>query len=146
MSHPSISKQVLVIAVSEKVSNWQKEIKEYLEKGVIPSDKKSAMPLKTKAARFTLINGALYERGFMRPLLQCISEEEGNYILREIHEGICGSHSRARVLAHKEIQAGFYWPHMSRDSMKIVQNCDKCQCFADNMNQPPEELSSISSP
>jgi hypothetical protein len=36
-------------------------------------------------------------------------KEEGDYTLREIHEGICGSHSGARVLAHKVLNAGFYW-------------------------------------
>jgi hypothetical protein len=61
------------------------------------------------------------------PLLNCVSPEEENYILLEIHEGICGSHSGARVLAHKVVRAGFYWPNMSKDSMVIVQNCDKCQ-------------------
>jgi hypothetical protein len=35
---------------------------------------------------------------------------------------------------------------MSKDSMVIVQNCDKCQQFTNITKQPPEELSSISSP
>jgi hypothetical protein len=50
-----------------------------------------------------MVNGTLYKRGFMLPLLKCISSEEGNYILREIHEGVYGSHSGARVLAHKAV-------------------------------------------
>jgi hypothetical protein len=61
-----------------------------------------------KARRFTMVNGMLYKRGFTLPLLKCVSPEEGNYILQEIHEGICGSHSGARVLAHKTVRAGFY--------------------------------------
>jgi hypothetical protein len=81
--------------------------------GVLPSNKKSAVQLKTKAARFTMINGTLYKQGFMLPLLKCISSEEGDYVLREIHEGICGGHSKARVLASKAVREGFYWPHMS---------------------------------
>jgi hypothetical protein len=50
------------------------------------------------------------------------------------------------VLAHKAVKVGFYWPNMSKDSMVIVQNGDKCQRFANVTKQPPEELSSISSP
>jgi hypothetical protein len=61
-----------------------------------------------KAGRFTILNGLFYKRGFTLPLLKCISTEEGNYALWEIHEGICGSHSGARVLAHKAVRAGFY--------------------------------------
>jgi hypothetical protein len=85
------------------------------------------MQLKMKAERFTMVNGTLYKRGFTLPLLKCISPEEGNYILREIHEGIYGSHYGARVIAHKTIRAKLYWPNMSKDSMVIVWNCDKCQ-------------------
>jgi hypothetical protein len=63
----------------------------------------------------------------MLPFLKCVFKEEGEYILREIHEGVCGNHSGARVLAHKEVRAGFYWPNITRDSMQIVKTCDNCQ-------------------
>jgi hypothetical protein len=109
-------------------------------------DKKLAIQLRTKAAQFKVVNKVLYKRGFMLPLLKCISSEEGDYVLHEIFEGICGSHLGARVLAHKVVQTSFYWPHMSWDSVKIVKNCDKCQHFANVPKQPSKELSSISSP
>jgi hypothetical protein len=41
---------------------------------------------------------------------------------------------------------GFYWPNMSRDSMRIVKTCDKCQRFANISQRPLEDLSSMSSP
>jgi hypothetical protein len=98
-----------------------------------------------RAGRFMMVNGALYKRGFTLPLLKCIPTEEGNYVFREIHEGICGSHSGARVLAHKAVRAGFYWPNMNKNSAEIVRNCDKCQRFANITKQTPEELTAISS-
>ena len=52
--------------------DWQKEIEEYLERKVIPSNKKLVVQLKTKATKFTLINGAIYKKGFMQPLSKCI--------------------------------------------------------------------------
>jgi hypothetical protein len=61
-----------------------------------------------KAGRFMTINGMLYKKGFTLPLLKYVSPEEGNYIFHKIHKGICDSHSRARVLAHKAVRAGFY--------------------------------------
>ena len=109
-------------------------------------EKKSAVQLKMKVGRFTVLNGTFYKRGFTLPLLKCVSLEEGNYILREIHEGVCRNHSGSRVLAHKAIRAGFYWPNMSKDLVAIVRDCDKCQQFANITKQPPMELSSISSP
>jgi hypothetical protein len=102
--------------------------------------------LKARATQFILVNDMLYKRGFMLPLLKCVSQEEGNYILQEIHERVCGNHSRLRVLAHKAIRAGFYWPNMSRDSMQIVKTRDKCQQFIYVSQRPLEDLSSISSP
>jgi hypothetical protein len=50
------------------------------------------------------------------------------------------------VLAHKVVRAGFYWPNMSKDSKAIIRNCNKCQRFANITKQPPEQLTSISSP
>ena len=92
-----------------------------------------------------MVNGTLYGRGFMLPLPKCFSTEEGDYILKEIYEGICGSHSRARLLAHKAVRAGLYWMNMCRDSMKMVRTCDSFQYFANVPKQPPKDLSSISS-
>jgi hypothetical protein len=105
---------------------WQREIVEYLKKEILSLIKKLVIQLRTKVAQFKVVNRVLYKRGFMLPLLKCIFSEEGDYVLHEIFEGICGSHSGARVLAHKAVRIGFYWPHMSRDSVKIVRNCDKC--------------------
>jgi hypothetical protein len=82
----------------------------------------------------------------MLPLLKCVLKEEGEYILWEIHEGVCGNHFGARVLAHKAVRAGFYWLNMSRESMQIVKTCDKCQLFASVSQRPPKDLSSIFSP
>jgi hypothetical protein len=125
------------IASIKEASDWRNEIINNLQNGALPSEKKSAIQLRMKAGRFAMVNGTLYKRGFTLPLLKCISPEEGNYVLREIHEGICGSHSGARMLAHKAVRAGFYWPNMSKDSTKIVRNCDKCQRFANITKQPP---------
>jgi ribonuclease HI len=149
LRHPSIFEEASnapQISPIKEASNWRQEIFSYLQNGILPSEKKSAMRLKIKAGRFTILNGLLYKRGFTLPLLKCISTEEGNYVLREIHEGICGSHSGAKVLAHKAVRGGFYWPNMYKDSTEIVRYCDKCQRFANITKQPPEELTAISFP
>ena len=131
------------MAMIEEVSDWRREIIEYLENGILRLKKKSTVQLRMKARRFTMVNGTFYKRGFTLPLLNCVLVEEGDYILWEIHEGIYKSHLEARVLAHKVVRVGFYWPNMSRDSMVLVWNCDKCQRFANITKQPPKELSSI---
>ena len=146
LTHSSISDQASKLAVIKDVSDWRKAIINYLENGTLPTEKKSVVQLKIKAGRFAMLNGTLYKKGFTLPLLKCVSPEKRNYILREIHERVCGNHSGSRVLAHKAVRAGFYWPDISKDSVAIVRNCDKCQRFANITKQPPMELSSISSP
>ncbi|XP_059436632.1 uncharacterized protein LOC132169649 [Corylus avellana] len=97
---PSIAEKIFILTI-EVMPAWAEEIVSYLERGIMPGDKRKAVQLKRKAARFALVNEALVKRGFMLLLLKCVSKEEGDYVLREIHEGICGSHSGSRILAHK---------------------------------------------
>jgi ribonuclease HI len=149
LRHSSISddtSDIPLVSSVEEVSDWRNEIIKYLQIGSLPPEKKSAIQLRMKDGRFMMVNEILYKRGFTLPPLKCISLEEGNYIIREIHEGICGSHSGARVLAHQAVRVGFFWPNMSNESTAIVRNCDKCQRFANITKKPPVELSAISSP
>jgi hypothetical protein len=81
------------------------------------------------------------------PLLKCVSKEERAYILKEIHEGVCGNHAGGRVLAHKVVRMGYFWPRMYAESieMEMVCKCEKCQLFAFVPSIPPEVLAFISS-
>ncbi|XP_022155140.1 uncharacterized protein LOC111022281 [Momordica charantia] len=71
---------------------WMDPIVEFI-KGNPPQDPKELKKMARRAAWFTLREGTLYRRGFSLPLLKCVTPEEGLYVLREIHEGVCGNHS-----------------------------------------------------
>ena len=88
----------------------------------------------------------LYKRGFSRPYLRCLVPEEAEYVMREVHEGICRNHSRARSLVHKLIRAGYYWPTMQKDAQAYVKTCDKCQRFSNAIRQPSKELTPMTAP
>ena len=62
---------------------------DYLLNGTLPSDPKEASKLRARSARFALLRGTLYKLGFSAPLLKCIEKEDANYVLREVHEGVC---------------------------------------------------------
>ena len=79
-------------------------IVQYLKDGVLPKDKKKARLLRIKSARYTLYDDQLYKRGFSTPLLKCVDLEQGNHILQEIREGICGNHAGGLSLAHKALR------------------------------------------
>ena len=82
----------------------------FLQDGWLPQDVEEARKVRTKAARFTILNGTLYKRGFSMPYLRCVNEEETEYILEEIHERICGDHASQRSLISKVIRTGYFWP------------------------------------
>uniref|UniRef100_A0A2N9FLD8 Uncharacterized protein n=1 Tax=Fagus sylvatica TaxID=28930 RepID=A0A2N9FLD8_FAGSY len=114
--------------------------------GTLPADRTEAHKLRIRASHFRLLGGILYKMGFSRPHLRCLSPEEANYVIREVHEGICGNHSGARSLAHKLTRAGYYWPSLLHDATQYVKTCDKCQRFANIPRVPPEEITPITSP
>ena len=72
---------------------WMTLITSYLKDSVLPDDKETARKLKVQAARFILIKDVLYKRGFLRPYLRCLGLEEADYVMREVHKGVCGNHS-----------------------------------------------------
>ena len=82
-------------------SNWTTTIASYLKDGVLPDEKEAARKLKVRVARFVLIKDVLYKRGFSRPYLRCLGNEEADYVMREVHEGICENHSGSRSMVHK---------------------------------------------
>ena len=106
--------------------NWTAPLIAYLRIGILPDEKDAARKMKVQASRFVLIRDVLYKRGFSRPYLRCLSHDEADYVMREIHEGICGNHTGARSLVHKLIRAGYYWPTMLKDTQAYVKTCDKC--------------------
>ena len=93
-------------------SNWTTPLISYLKNGMLPDTKDEARKLKVQALRFVLMKDVLYKRGFSHPYLRCLVPEEAEYVMREVHEGICGNHSGARSLVHKLIRVGYYWPTM----------------------------------
>jgi ribonuclease HI len=145
-ARPTISSTGEVMQLNEAEPEWGDEVIRYLKMGELPSSKDEAQRVIRNSARYVLVGGTLYRRGYFLPLLKCLPDEDASYVLREIHHGVCGNHSRAKALANKVIRAGYYWPTMIRDAAELVRACDACQRFARISNSPPENLHSITSP
>ena len=84
--------------------SWIDPIWDYLLNGTLPSDSKEASKLRAISARFILLQGTLYKRGFSAHLLKCVGKEDADYVLREVHEGIYDNHIGARTLAGKTLR------------------------------------------
>ena len=85
----------------------------------------------------------MHKRSFARPLLRCVTPEEGKKILEELNEGACNAHTEGRTLAVTAIQTGYYWPSMREDTMTLVRTCDKWQKFAPIQRVPSTPMTLI---
>ncbi|WVZ13203.1 hypothetical protein V8G54_017733 [Vigna mungo] len=83
-----------------------------------------------KIVRYVFIGGHLYRRGFFTPLLKCLFGPESQYVLDELHNGICGLHTRHRTLKGRVITVGYFWPTMEEDARLLVQSIISPWSFA----------------
>jgi ribonuclease HI len=148
LAEPSIAPKsdVMELDTAPAEPEWATDVIQYLKNGLLHEDKVVARKVKLQAARYSLLGGILYKIGYSEPLLKCLSKDEAEYVMREIHEGVCGNHLGARMLAHKATRAGYYWPSMSKDTAQVVKHCDKCQRFSRVVNSHPEKFTAITSP
>nr|XP_023928485.1 uncharacterized protein LOC112039814 [Quercus suber] len=99
--NPSIE-EVPTFAIQSS-NSWMTPIVSFLQDGHLPQNKEEARKIRKRAAKFIILNDALYKRGFSMPYLRCVDEKEATYILKEIHEGVCGDHAGPRSLTGKII-------------------------------------------
>ncbi|RDX98457.1 hypothetical protein CR513_18608, partial [Mucuna pruriens] len=83
---------------------WMNPFLEYLKKDNIPNDATQAKKLIREASKYIL------EMLFFS-LLKCLDEDESGYVMRETHEGVCGSHIRGRALAVKSPKSAITGRH-----------------------------------
>jgi len=98
---PAIDKvevQVIPLGV-----DWTTPIISYLKNGTLPEDRNASRRLKIQSSHFVMMGDVLYKRGFSCPYLRCLIPDEVDYVMREVHKGICRNHLGARSLVHKLI-------------------------------------------
>ncbi|XP_068479045.1 uncharacterized protein [Phaseolus vulgaris] len=143
LSHPTVGLEECFNIATSKYE-W---IKTYIE---VIKNQEQGVELDTKmtkkVASFLLIGDELYKRGHSMPLLKCLSKEQAQCVVKELHEGICGLHCGARTMATKVCRAGYYWPTLREDCEIYVKTCKKCQEFGSLNHIPAQELQGIVSP
>ncbi|XP_047149063.1 protein NYNRIN-like, partial [Vigna umbellata] len=130
--------------VSTHKADWRQSIRELMVKQE-QGEKVSSADSK-RIARFLCVGDDLYRRGYTTPLLKCVSEDEVNYVLRELHNGICGFHSGKRTPNARVLRVGYYLPTIDRDCEAFVKKCIFCQAHGNDFRVPPEELHGLISP
>ena len=123
LTEPSIDLCGVEVAPIGSELSWMDPIWDYIIDERLPDDPKEAYKIRTRSARFTNHKESLYKRGFFTPILKCIAGKDTDYVLREVHEGVCGNHIGARALAGKVLRQGYYWPTILRDATDLVRRC-----------------------
>ncbi|XP_060962334.1 uncharacterized protein LOC133032417 [Cannabis sativa] len=106
--------------------NWMMPITTYLNTGELSENRNEARKMRRKAARYIIVEGIMFRRGFSMPLLRCVTQEEAGRLLSEVHDGFCGNHAARQRLSKKILRQGYFWPTMIEDSKAYVKKCDKC--------------------
>ena len=97
--------------------SWMDSIIQFLKEDILPEERLEANKVWRKSTRFWQFeNQKLYKRSFSRPYLLCVYPEMTESLLEELHEGICGSHTGGRSLAHRAITQGYWWLNMQREA------------------------------
>ena len=132
--------------IDEVPPSWMDPIRLYIATGELPNDRGKAHKIQIQSARFSLVDGPLYKRSLGGPYLKCLTPEQGQYVLVELQEGICGNHPGGRTLAHRAHTQGYYWPTMKLDAVEYVKKFDPCQRMSPILKSPVQDLVSITSP
>ena len=81
---------------------------QFLKDDILPEKKVEADKIRRKATSYWLSEDQkLYKRSFSWPYLLCVHPEQTESLLEEMHEGICGSYTRGRSLAHRALTQGY---------------------------------------
>ncbi|GKB33489.1 reverse transcriptase domain-containing protein [Tanacetum coccineum] len=146
LQEKSIQEREVTAVVEEEGPTWITPITEYLKDGVLLDNKKEANKLRIKARQYELMDGILYRRSFLRPWLRCVGPLQADYVIREIHEGLCSMHAGPRSVVAKAMRSGYYWPTMHRDARDMILKCKDCQVHRPVPRNPQQPLTPITSP
>eukprot|EP00253_Pinus_taeda_P020827 PITA_20827 len=135
------------IQVSEmfSLSPWYSDII-YVLKNLSPlpdMTRNKVRTLKLKAAKFCILNTALYWKDPGGVLLNCLVEREAKKVMEDCHQGDSGGHLFWKSTANKILRAGYYWSTLFADVYKMVKSCHKYQIFEGRQKLQPLPLKPI---
>jgi hypothetical protein len=67
----------------------------------LPEDAVEAKRITRQSKAFVVLQGKLYKKSITGVLQRCVTPQEGQVILKDIHGGVCGHHASSRAIAAK---------------------------------------------
>jgi ribonuclease HI len=84
---------------------WMQPSLAYMMKKILPEDTVEARRIIRRSKAFVVLQGKLYKKSITGVLQRCVTPQEGQVILKDIHAGVCGHHASRRVIAAKAFRA-----------------------------------------
>jgi hypothetical protein len=115
------TKEVIMVEVT-----WMQPYLAYLLNKDLPDNQVEAQGIARRSKAFRVVKGELYKRSITGILQLCVTPMEGQAIIKDIHEGICGHHTSYRAITAMAFRAVFYWLTDVEDAKEIVKTCQGC--------------------
>jgi hypothetical protein len=106
---------------------WMQPKLAYMTNKTLPEDTVKARRIIRRSKAFVVLQEKLYKKSITGILQRCVTPQEGQDILKDIHAGVCGHHASSRAIAAKAFRVGFYWLTAIKDTKYIVRRCEACQ-------------------
>ena len=128
--------------------SYYSNIKQFIKRGsYLPGvDLAIKSFLHRMSSKFFLYGEVLYKKTSNFSLLRCIDREETEYMMKEVHNGVCRPHMNGHLLAKKITRTEYFWLAMECDCIDFVRKCVKYQMHGDTIRAPPIELHSMIAP
>ena len=88
MRYKSINREE--VSVIDMDDSQMAPIMDYLEIEQFPDNLTKTRKSRGKVAWYDLLQGELYKRRYVKPLLKCVTKKRAGYIIEEIYEGYYG--------------------------------------------------------
>ena len=82
--------------------DWREPFIKYLTDGSGYTDRTENERLIRRSKQYLLVDGKLWRKNAKEEILmKCITQEDGEHLLDQIHSGSCGNHAASRTLVDK---------------------------------------------
>jgi hypothetical protein len=84
---------------------WMQPYLAYMVNKTLLEDVIEARRIVRRSKAFVVLQGKLYKKSITDVLQRCVTPQEGQIILKDIHAGVCGHHASNRAIAAKAFRA-----------------------------------------
>jgi hypothetical protein len=119
-SNPSTGSTAEPEEVMMVEETWMQSYLAYMINKTLAGDTIEARRIIRRSKAFVVVQGKLYKKSITGILQRCVTPQERQDILKDIHAGVCGHHASSRAIVAKAFRAGFYWLTAIKDAKDIV--------------------------